>query len=216
MTLSDTTSQVGSISSRRIRKWRSKMSVVRSILAGLLSIVLGQAGMSCATDADEEDIDAGISGNGGTGGDLHDAGGNVSVDGESDAAGVAAMCTAVATTGPGSPPYAAQLGCYAPLSVPEECSSIFRPELQPCATEGGAGGVFTPEDLPCGGCDTWGQACTLGVRPLCDCDGDGPNPARLDPLYWDQWVCLCEAGTWQCWINAPAGSSCFECRPDGG
>jgi hypothetical protein len=186
-------------------------------VVGFLLLALSQSISSCDAESQVSAIDASTPGSGGMGdggfpSEPADSSSPMDVserDGETTV--VCAATDAVSS----SPPYAAEFGCYAPLHLPEECRELFA-EKPPCVSEGGTDGVFLPEDLPCGSCDTWGQTCSLGVRPLCDCDGAGPRSSFLEPLYWDEWVCLCQEGTWQCWINAPSGSSCVGCVPDGG
>jgi len=75
-----------------------------------------------------------------------------------------------------------------------------------------------PEDLPCGAC-TSGAQCQMNVIPLCDCDGAGGQaPFLHEPPggLWDGWRCLCEGGTWHCYLESQSGSSCFMVCPDEG
>jgi hypothetical protein len=108
-------------------------------------------------------------------------------------------------------------GCHPDLFVPQECKTDVRPP--PCVPppDGALGvTVSNPEDLPCGSCSDPGYRCVMWVRPLCDCDGDGPQEPFLEPHpdYTDDWHCLCLGGTWKCMVDSVTGDDCSVCNTD--
>ncbi len=110
---------------------------------------------------------------------------------------------------PGSPPYAECTGCHPTLFFLGEQEGDL-PECE-VPTETPSEDDFpgrNADDLPCGPCDDGGYRCELAVRPLCDFDGDGPEPEEQNPEYVDNWLCECANGAWDCRIWAASGASC--------
>lgn len=111
---------------------------------------------------------------------------------------------------PGSPPYAECTGCHPSLfflgEQDDDLPACDVPEGTPY--EGDWVGRYSANELPCGSCDDEGYRCELDIQPLCDFDGDGPEPDEQSDEYLDQWLCECADGTWDCRIWAASGAAC--------
>jgi hypothetical protein len=161
----------------------------------------------------------GLEGRGSSEGDanraLREAGAHEGAEDRQETGG-AVGCTpresTVGLVGPGD--YAAMHGCQPTRKVSDVDCAQPRSELRTCD---GASSDGT-SDLPCGACHS-GDRCYMAVKPMCDCDGEGPEPPFVqDPGTGlvDGWICECRDGMWACYLLDQSGSSCSNVCGDAG
>ncbi len=109
-----------------------------------------------------------------------------------------------------SPPYAECFGCHRLVLLTEFEGAN---DLPQCPAKPGTSterrDSFTVDGLPCGSCSADEGPCQLSVEPLCDFDGDGPEPSEQRREYDDRWICQCEGGSWACRALDTSPAACF-------